>query len=101
MRSRTLPAEDVRRARLILLLAQGQVLLGDSPGAGLQRQLYQSLEGSLRSRAAGGLVLALPRTRGGETNPGAGGQDSGMDPQTCAGWLHPLEQPQVGPAPGH
>ena len=49
MRSRTLPAEDVRRARLILLLAQGQVLPGDSPGAGLQPQLYQSLEGAFRS----------------------------------------------------
>ena len=48
-----------------------------------------------------GLVLALPRTRGGETNPGAGGQDSGMDPQTSARWLHALEQPQVGPPPGH
>src|ERR1019366_2684742 len=67
-----------------------------APGFGVQPQLYQSLEGSFRSRAAGGLVLPLPRTTGGETSPSDGGQDSGMDPQTCAGWLHALEQPQVG-----
>ncbi|HLQ26594.1 MAG TPA: hypothetical protein VK138_12045 [Acidiferrobacterales bacterium] len=35
MRSRTLPAEDVRRARLILLLAQGKSY-DDSPAARLQ-----------------------------------------------------------------
>src|ERR1700722_4040298 len=101
LRSRTLPAEDVRRARLILLLAQGKILLGDSPGAGVQPQLYQSLEGSFRSRAAGGPVLPPSRTSGGETNSCAGGQDSGMDPQTDAGWFHALEQPQVGPTLGH
>jgi len=49
LRSRTLPAEDVRRARLILLLAQGKSYLANSPGSGLQPQLYQSLEGSFRS----------------------------------------------------
>jgi hypothetical protein len=35
VRSRTLPAEDVRPARLILLLAR-QILLDDSPDFGLQ-----------------------------------------------------------------
>ena len=51
MRSRTLPAEDVRRARLIVLLAQGKSYLAIRQVSGLQPQLYQSLEGSLRRRA--------------------------------------------------
>jgi hypothetical protein len=40
MRSRTLPAEDVRRARLILLLAQGKSYLTIRQLARLQPQLY-------------------------------------------------------------
>ena len=49
LRSRTLPAEDVRRARLILLLAQGKSYLAIRQVLGCNPQLYQSLEGSLRS----------------------------------------------------
>src|SRR5208337_3306096 len=52
------------------------------------------------SWAAGGPVLPSSRTSGGETNAGAGGQDSSVDPQTCTGWFDALEQPQVGPTPG-
>ena len=48
LRSRTVPAEDVRRARLIRLLAQGQSYLAIPPGSELQRQLHQSLERPFR-----------------------------------------------------
>jgi hypothetical protein len=48
LRSRTLQAEDVRRARLVLLFAQGQSYLAIRQVLGCNPN-YQSLEGSLRS----------------------------------------------------
>src|SRR6266436_3840307 len=96
LRSRTLPAEDVRRARLILLLAQGRSYLAIRQVLGCNPNYISRWKGRFDSERPGGPVLPSSRTSGGETNSGAGGQDSGVDPQTCAGWFHALDQPRVG-----
>src|ERR1700752_3985879 len=101
LRSRTLPAEDVRRARLILLLAQGKSYLAIRQVLGCNPNYICRWKGRFEAERLAGFVLPPPRTGGGKTNPGAGGQDSGMDPQACAGWFDPLEQTQFGPATGH
>src|ERR1700691_5184577 len=87
MRSRTLPAEDVRRARLILLLAQGKSHLAIRQILGCNPNSISRWKGRFEVERLAGPVLAPPGTSCGETNPGAGGQDSGMDPQSCARWL--------------
>src|ERR1700688_3428565 len=79
LRSRTLPAEDVRRARLILLLAQGQSYLAIRHVLGCNANYVSRWKGRFEAERLAGLVLPSSRTRGGEANPGAGGQDSGMD----------------------
>jgi len=101
MRSRTLPPEDVRRARLILLLAQGQSYLAIRHVLGCNANYISRWKGRFEAERLAGLYSHHPRTRGGEAHPGAGGQNSGMDSQSCAGWLHALEQPQVGATRGY
>ena len=101
LRSRTLPAEDVRRARLILLLAQGQSYLAIRHVLGCNANYVSRWKGRFEAERLAGLVLPSSRTSGGETNSCAGGPDSGMDPQAYAGWFHALEQPQVGSTLGH
>jgi len=49
LRSRTLAAEDVRRARLILLLAQGKPYLAIRQTLGCNPNYISRLEGSFRS----------------------------------------------------
>jgi len=73
MRSRTPPAEEVRRARLILLLAQGQSYLAIRQVLGCNANYISRWKGRFEAERLAGLVLPLPRTPGGETNPGAGG----------------------------
>ncbi len=101
LRSRTLPAEDVRRARLILLLAQGKSYFAIRHVLGCNPNYISRWKGRFEAERLAGLYSHYPRTSARETNPGVGSQDSGMDPQTCAGWFHALEQPQIGPPLGH
>ena len=101
MRSRTLPAEDVRRARLILLLAEDKSYSAIRHVLGCNPNYISRWKGRFETERLAGLYSHYRGPRGGETNPGAGGQDSGMDPQTCAGWFDALEQPQVGSTLGH
>src|SRR6202790_3108273 len=96
LRSRTLPAEDVRRARLILLLAQGKSYLAMRHVMGCNPNYISRWKGRFEAERLAGPVLPSSRTSGRETNSGAGGQDSGVDPPTCARWFHALEPPQVG-----
>jgi Homeodomain-like domain-containing protein len=100
LRSRTLPAEDVRRARLVLLLAQGKSYLAIRQVLGCNPNYISRWKGRFEAERLAGLY-SHHRTRGGATNSGAGGQDSGVDPQTRAGWCHALEQPQTGPTLGY
>jgi hypothetical protein len=100
LRARTLPAEDVRRARLILLLAQGQSYLAIRHVLGCNANYISRWKGRFEAERLAGSYSHHPG-RGGEAHPGAGGQDSGMDSQSCAGWLHALEQPQVGATLGY
>src|SRR5216683_6150068 len=84
LRSRTLPAEDVRRARLILLLARGKSYLTIRQVLGCNPNYISRWKGRFEAERLAGLYSRhRGRTGGGETNPGAGGEDSGVDPQTC------------------
>lgn len=60
-RSRTARADDVRRPRMILMLADGESLDTLQGEVGLQPDLHHALEGSLRDGWAGG---PYPRYRG-------------------------------------
>src|SRR5712692_5685071 len=67
MRSRTLPAEDVRRARLILLLAQGKSYLTIRQQLGCNPNYISSWKGRFE---AGRLAGLYSRHRGRALEPG-------------------------------
>src|SRR5882724_7954835 len=87
LRSRTLPAEDVRRARLILLLAQGKSYLAIRQVLGCNPNYISRWKGRFEAERLAGLYSHHRGRAVEETNSGAGSQDSGMDPQTCAAWF--------------
>src|ERR1700740_3561417 len=101
MRSRTLPAEDVRRARLMLLLAQGKSYLAIRQVLGCNPNYVSRWKGRFEAERLAGLYSHHPGRAVEKTNPGAGSQDSGVDPQPGGGWFAPREQPQTGPPSGH
>src|SRR6202011_4583312 len=75
MRSRTLPAEDVRRARLIVLLAQGKSYLAIRQVLGCNPNYVSRWKGRFEAERLAGLYSHYPRTSGGKTHPGAGPAD--------------------------
>src|SRR5580704_9486988 len=95
LRSRTLPAEDVRRTRLILLLAQGKFYLAICQALGCNPNYISRWKGRFETERLAGLYSHYRGPRGGETNPGAGGQNSGMDPQTS------ITADTISPVTGH
>ena len=60
MRSRTLPAEDVRRARLILLLAQGQSYLAIRHVLGCNANYISRWKGRFEAERLAGLYSHHP-----------------------------------------
>src|SRR5258708_19513336 len=61
MRSRTLPAEDVRRARLIVLLAQGKSYLAIRQVLGCNPNYISRWKGRFETERLAGLYSHYPR----------------------------------------
>ena len=83
MRSRTLPAEDVRRARQILLLAEGKSASAIRQALGCNPNYISRWKGRFEAERLAGLYSHYRGRAVEKLNPGAGGQNSGMDPQSC------------------
>src|ERR1700726_2386685 len=69
MRSRTLPAEDVRRARLILLLAQGKYYLAIRQVLGCNPNYISRWKGRFEAKRLAGLSSHHPRPAGETRTP--------------------------------
>src|SRR3981189_3066693 len=69
MRSRTLPAEDVRRARLILLLAQGKSYLAIRQVLGCNPNYISRWKGRFEAERLAGLYSHHPGRAGAKRTP--------------------------------
>ena len=101
VRSRKIRAEDARRARVILMLADGESFTTITDGRRVLPGLRQSLETAVRGRAAGRAAGQVSRATADGAHARAGSAHLGQDAADAAGWQHALEHPQVGEGAGH
>src|SRR5438876_1215774 len=79
LRSRTLPAEDVRRARLILMLADGESFTVIQFALNCDRSYISRWERAFSTRRTCGFVLAAPRPCDRTGCDEVGSEDSGKN----------------------
>ena len=99
MRSRPLPAEEVRRARLILLLAQGKSYLTIRQQLGCNPNYISRWKDASRLNGSPGCTRAIAGGRW-RNAPGAGGEDSGVDrASSCAISVTTIALPSTSSGP--
>src|ERR1700719_3361254 len=101
LRSRTLPAEDVRRARLILLLARGKSYSAIRQVLGCNPNYISRWKGRFEAERLAGLYSHHSGRAVAKRTPALAARILEWTRRPGAGWCHAQEQPQVGPTLGH
>ena len=89
LRSRTLVAEQVRQARLLLMLAEGKSYGAIRQALGCNANYISRWKGRFIAERLGGMYSSGPS--GEQTHPGAGGENSRCNAPAATRRLHPLE----------
>ena len=101
VRSLKIRAEDARRARVILMLADGASYSAIEAAVPCYRDYVNRWRRRFLADRVAGLQPAVSRPAPDDSDAGDGSAHAGEDEAASAGWQHALEHPQTGPVARH
>jgi len=91
LRSRSLRADDVRRARLILMLSDGKSFATIQKALGCNRSYITRWKARFLQQGLGRTLRASSRAKSSQAHSEIGSSNLVVDSKTAGGWLDALE----------